>query len=83
MKVLKFYATWCGPCKGLTMTLNGMADKITMPIEEVDIDANMDVARQYNVRSVPTMVVVDDAGAEVKRVVGMMNESQIVEFLEA
>lgn len=83
MKVLKFYATWCGPCKGLTMTLNGMADKITMPIEEVDIDANMDVARQYNVRSVPTMVVVDDTGAEVKRVVGMMNESQIVEFLEA
>lgn len=83
MKVLKFYATWCGPCKGLTMTLNGMADKISMPIEEVDIDANMEVARKYNVRSVPTMVVVDDTGAELKRVVGMMNETQVLEFLEA
>lgn len=83
MKVLKFYATWCGPCKGLTTTLNGMADKISMPIEEVDIDSNMDVARKYNVRSVPTMVVVDDTGAEVKRVVGMMNETQVLEFLEA
>jgi len=65
------------------MTLNGMADKISMPIEEVDIDANMEVARKYNVRSVPTMVVVDDNGTEVKRVVGMMNETQVLEFLEA
>jgi len=83
MKLLKFYATWCGPCKGLTMTLNGMTDKLTMPLEEVDIDAQMDVARKYNIRSVPTMLIVDDSGSEVKRVVGAMTEDQIVKFMEA
>jgi thioredoxin 1 len=83
MKLLKFYATWCGPCKGLTLTLNGMTDKLTMPLEEVDIDAQMDVARKYNIRSVPTMLIVDDSGSEVKRVVGAMTEDQIVKFMEA
>ena len=83
MKLLKFYASWCGPCKGLTQTLNGMAEKLTMPLEEVDIDAQMDVARKYNIRSVPTMLVVNDDGSEVKRVVGAMTEDQIVKFMEA
>ncbi len=83
MKLLKFYATWCGPCKGLTMVLEGVKDKLPMPVENIDIDADMDTARKYNVRSVPTMVVVNDDGSEVKRVVGMMNEKQIIDFLEA
>jgi thioredoxin-like negative regulator of GroEL len=54
-----------------------------MPLEEVDIDAQMDVARKYNIRSVPTMLVVNDDGSEVKRVVGAMTEDQIVKFMEA
>jgi thioredoxin-like negative regulator of GroEL len=60
-----------------------MAEKLTMPLEEVDIDAQMDVARKYNIRSVPTMLVVNDDGSEVKRVVGAMTEDQIVKFMEA
>ena len=38
MKLKKFYADWCGPCKGLTMVINGAKDKIDIPIEEVNID---------------------------------------------
>lgn len=83
MKLLKFYASWCGPCKGLTMVINSVKDQLPMPVEDIDIDTNMDAARKYNVRSVPTMVVVNDDGSEVKRVVGMMNEKQIIEFLGA
>jgi thioredoxin 1 len=82
MKLLKFYATWCGPCKGLTSVIEGMKD-LPVPIQNVDIDAEMDTARKYNVRSVPTMVLVNDDGSEVKRVVGMMNEKQIIEFMGA
>ena len=82
MKLKKFYADWCGPCKGLTMVINGAKDKIDIPIEEVNIDNEIMESVQFNVRSVPTMVLVDDAGKEIKRAVGMMNEAQLLEFLK-
>jgi thioredoxin 1 len=83
MKLLKFYATWCGPCKSLSMVMENMTTAMPMPVEDIDIDANNDIARKYNVRSVPTMVVVDDTGTEIKRAVGMMNEKQLLTFLGA
>jgi thioredoxin-related protein len=59
-------------------------ENMTLPItvENVDIDQNLDLAKKHNVRSVPTVVVVDDTGTEIKRAVGMMNEKQILTFLE-
>lgn len=81
MKLLKFHATWCGPCKSLSMVMENMT--LPIPVENVDIDQNNDMARKYNVRSVPTMVVVDSTGTEIKRAVGMMNEKQVLTFLEA
>lgn len=82
MKLLKFYATWCGPCKALSMTMNRMADKITVPVEEIDIDQDMATAVKYQVRGVPTLVLVDDTGAEIKRQAGAPNENQLLQFLE-
>ena len=41
MKVLKFYATWCEPCKALSKIIEGAKDKIPMPIEDIDIEQNM------------------------------------------
>jgi thioredoxin 1 len=82
MKVLKFYADWCGPCKGLTMVIKGAADKITLPIEEVNIDENLMMAQMFNIRSVPTMVLVDKDEKEIKRQIGTMNETQLLEFLK-
>jgi thioredoxin-like negative regulator of GroEL len=82
MKVLKFYADWCGPCKGLTMVIKGAGDKVTIPIEEVNIDENLMMAQDFNIRSVPTMVLVDKEEKELKRVVGSMSETQLLEFLK-
>ena len=82
MKLLKFYADWCGPCKGLTMVINGAKDKINIPIEEINIDEELMTSVEYGVRSVPTMVLLDENNNEVKRQVGMMNETQLLEFLK-
>jgi thioredoxin 1 len=82
MKVLKFYAEWCGPCKGLTMIINGAKDKISIPIEDINIDENLFMATDFNIRSVPTMVIVDIDNNEIKRHTGMMNEAQLLEFLK-
>lgn len=82
MKALKFYASWCGPCKGLTMTIAGAEGKFTAEIVNVDIDEDTDLTIKYKVRSVPTMILVDDTGSEIKRSTGMINEKQLLEFLK-
>ena len=82
MKALKFSASWCGPCKGLAKVIETAKDKITVPIEEYDIDTCGSLSGTYQIRSVPTMILLNDAGAEVKRKVGGMDEKALLEFLK-
>lgn len=82
MKVLKFYATWCAPCKGLSMVVNGIKDQVEIPFEDVNIEEQMDLAAKYGIRSVPTMVIVNDEGVEIKRQSGMLNEEQLLAFID-
>jgi thioredoxin 1 len=83
MKLLKFYATWCAPCKGLSQVIETAKDKINIPIEEIDVDQNMDMARKYNIRGVPVMIVTDDSGTEIRRKVGNVDESTLLNFIGA
>ena len=73
-KILRFTASWCGPCKSLAMNLE-TAD-IGLPIEVIDIDAHSDLAQEYGVRGVPTLVMLDE-NIEVKRLVGSKTVNEL------
>jgi len=81
MKLLKFHAVWCGPCQGLSMLMNNIQDEIKIPVESVDIDSDNTTAIKYGVRSVPTLILVDDSGVEIKRHSGSMIKDDLLKFL--
>lgn len=78
-ELIKFSASWCQPCKSLAANFKHV-DMGEVTLKEVDIDEDMDLAKQYGVRGVPTMVLVED-GKEVKRSVGVMMADKIEEFI--
>ena len=79
IKVLKFQADWCSPCKALSKLLEGVETNVV--IEPINIDKNPKIAREYGIRSVPTMVMLDD-GIEVKRISGCPMETELKEWLK-
>lgn len=83
MKILKFYAPWCGPCKAQSEIIKQAGDKITIPVEEVNIDDNVFMSTNFQIRSVPTMVLVDDNEKEVKRKVGLLGEKDLLEWISS
>lgn len=77
MKILRFTASWCQPCKALAKNLEEA--KLDIPIEVVDIDVFEDVAIDYAIRSVPTLILKSDK--EDKRLVGVHSPQQIREWV--
>lgn len=77
-KLYRFTASWCQPCKMLAKTMEGMS--LDYPIEVVDIDENQELAIQYGIRGVPTLVLTEN-DAEVKRISGVQTEGFLKEWL--
>ena len=82
MKLLKFEAAWCGPCKMQTSVIKSLGNKITIPIEVIDVDENLAMAKIYAVRGVPTLILLDDSGEEIKRNIGALKEKDLLEFIK-
>jgi thioredoxin 1 len=80
--VVDFWATWCGPCKMVAPVLDEIAgenkDKVT--VAKLDIDANPLTARDYQVMSIPTMIVFQD-GKPVKQIVGAKPKAALLSDL--
>ena len=80
MKTIKYFtATWCGPCQRFKPIMQEVANE-GHSVQFIDIDQQGDLARQYNVRSVPT-VVIEQNGSEVNRLIGATTKRVILENL--
>lgn len=80
-KILRMTASWCGPCKQLAKTLE-TAD-LGFPIEVVDIDVYPEVAQEHNVRSVPTLIALDENGKTIGTLIGLKSTDQIRDWIVA
>ena len=72
-----FYADWCGPCKTQDPILEDLSEEWTdVEFEKVNVDEQQDVANEYQVRSLPTLVVENDDEI-VERFVGVTQAEDI------
>jgi thioredoxin 1 len=79
-RVLRFTASWCQPCKVLAKNLESVNNVYSIPIEVVDIDVHQEVAMDYGIRSVPTLVM-KDGNTEVKRFSGVRSLKELEEWI--
>lgn len=80
--LVDFYADWCGPCKMLSPIVEEVAEEEeNIKFVKLNIDNAEDIAIQYQVMSIPTLVVIKN-GEEVNRSVGLIDKEKIKELIK-
>ena len=80
--IVKFTATWCGPCHRIQPTLEALSREYDVPLVKIDVDENEALSTQYGVRGLPTTLVLLQGRAVAGRVVGA-NEPEITRLCAA
>ncbi len=81
--LVDFWAAWCGPCKMVAPEVEAVAANFAgrAVVAKVNIDEQQDLASQYNVMSIPTLIVFK-GGSEVGRITGYRPQKDIANMLE-
>lgn len=76
--VVDFYATWCGPCKMLAPVFESVGEEMSNKARfvKIDIDQSLEIAQQFNISTVPTLVIFKD-GKPVDSLVGFVPKDKI------
>lgn len=79
--LVDFYADWCGPCKILSPRVAEIANENKdLKVVKINVDQNEDLARKYNISSMPTLLVIEK-GKELNRAVGALSKSTVLKFV--
>ena len=82
--LLDFWASWCGPCRMVGPTVEEISDEVvgTAKVGKINIDEESELASQFKVMSIPTLMVVKDGKISAK-IVGVRPKKEILRMLEA
>ena len=81
--VVDFFANWCGPCRKLAPILEEVETEFDSKVKfaKINTDENLEMAKQYQVSGLPTLMVFKN-GQAVERLVGLMPKSSIITNIE-
>lgn len=83
--VIDFFAEWCGPCKIVGETLNEISSEYSeddICIGKCNIDEESELAVEYNIRNIPTLILFNKDGELFTRLVGAKSKSEIKECID-
>ena len=80
--LIDFYADWCGPCKMLSPIVEEVANEnLDIKVVKVNVDEQQELAINYDVMSIPTLVVIKN-GQEINRTVGLISKEEIINLIK-
>jgi len=82
VKLLDFWAQWCGPCKYMAPIIEELKKELKgrVEVEKIDVDQNQEMAAKYQVMSIPTYIIVKD-GQEQERIIGATAKDNLLKAI--